>query len=652
MEQTSLTSSASLTIASHDASGGRLFEQLLAMRINRIPSTNVVLIRKAWSDAEHMHGHQMHWAGESLTSHMLGVLELYIPFDPDDAGIVACLLHHALDTKIWTLDDLDREYGSDVRSMVSAVNLLSRVTMHERSIAAEESQMMFLRVSDDMRTVLLILCDYLRKLEQLPHLAPDMRRRLSRNVLELFAPVAARLGVYSLKQRLESKAFPVMYATDAARIAEQLEYLEQRFGDFLPSAALLLTRQLAEQGIEARVEGRQKQLYSIFLKMQGKSVTHVQSLFDLYALRVIVPDEAACYQTLGILHRIGHPVANRFKDYIGFPKPNGYRSLHTTVAKLSGMPDTVVVEVQIRTEAMQREAELGIAAHWSYKQGRDALDAARQRELHNSLIGQESEDAAVKRGISDHIFVLTPHSDIVELPEGATPLDFAFNVHTTLGLCFKAARVNGAIVPIAHALENGDLVEIIRRSEPKPSYNWLGVLKTASARSRLKRHLALADREGTIQAGRDTVNAELERRNFAPLDPDLSLLRFVDGITLSLSERQELLLNIGRKAQTVTSLLRHVDALKGMLDEQKIHVAHFKPGTALSIKFDEGIHMPYRFALCCKADKGDLPLLSGVAARDGIVRIHRHTCSMLRNVDPGRSVEVRWEEKATTKVKK
>jgi (p)ppGpp synthase/HD superfamily hydrolase len=294
---------------------------------------------------------------------------------------------------------------------------------------------------------------------------------------------------------------------------------------------------------------------------------------------------------------------------------------------------------------MQREADLGVAAHWSYKQGRDAFDAAQKAELHSSLMRQASDSDVAKSGLSDHIFVLTPHGDIVELPEGATPLDFAFGVHTTLGLCFKAARVNGAIVPIAHPLENGDIVEIIRRAEPKPSYNWLGVLKTASARSRLKRHLALADREGTIQTGRDMVNAELERRNLPVLDPDLSVLRSVDGASQSLSERQELLLNIGRRAQTVTSLLRHVDALRGLLDEQKTHAPHFKTAAELRISFDGGVTMPHRFALCCKADTGVAAPIAGVAGRDGVVRIHRKKCAMLRNADPGRRVDVRWEEK-------
>lgn len=620
------------------------FERILQQRAERMPSSDITLLRTIWQDAKRMYGEQMHWTGESLCTHVLGVLELSLPFNPDDTAITACLLHHALDTKLWTLDDIEHTYGEEVRSIISAAHLLSRVSMHERRIAVAELRMMFMTVSSDMRTVILVLCDLLRKLEFLSDMTLDMRRRLCRDILQLFAPVAARLGIYSLKQRLESKAFPVMYPIDAARIAEQAEHLEKQFGSFLPDAATLLVRHLADHGIPARVEARQKQPYSIFQKMDGKSVSHIEQLFDLYALRVIVSDDAMCYQTLGVLHRIAQPVANRFKDYIGFPKPNGYRSLHTTLAKLPGTPPTVVVEVQIRTEEMQREADFGIAAHWSYKQG-GKKNVSYTSSLQHVLLQQASDDTSIKTSFSDHIFVLTPKGDIVELPEGATPLDFAFGVHTDVGLCFKAARVNGAAVPIAHPLENGDIVEIIRRAEPKPSYNWLGVLKTASARSRLKRHLALADREGTIQLGREAINAELEKRNLPLLDPDLTILRSVDGMVLPLADRQELLFSVGRKAQTTSSLLRHVDALQGTAIDKKVVAPQIHSLKDLRIAFDGGVPMPLRFALCCKADQDLASPISGVTGRDGIVRIHKKKCAMIRNANPGRNVSVRWEEK-------
>lgn len=647
MKKASASLSASTQLTAHaQAACVRQFEQMMKTRLERVPSSDIAKLQAVCEQAQKMYGAQMHWTGESLAEHTLGVLSLYLPFDPDDNAVIACMVHHALDTQLWTLEDLEREYGSDVRTMVTAVHLLSRVTIRERRMGIDELRLMFLQESADMRIFILILCDYLRKTEMLPHMAPEMRRRLCRDILQLFAPAAARMGVYSLKQRLESRAFPALYPTDAMRIAEQLENLHKEYGDFLSAAADALREQLAGFGIAAHVEGRQKQPYSIFLKMQDKSVTHIQDLFDLYALRVIVNDEAACYQTLGILHRIGQPLGRRFKDYIGFPKPNGYRSLHTTIANLPAVPDGVVVEVQIRTVQMQREAELGLAAHWSYKEGTDHRDAAQRVERHQDLLKRTTKGDNDTSVLSDHIFALTPTGDIVELPEGATPLDFAFAVHTTLGLCFKAAKVNGAIVPVGHPLENGDMVEIIRRTEPKPSYNWLGLLKTASARSRLKRHLALADRDGTIQAGKEMINAELERRGIPALDPDLSLLRSVGGIILPLAEREELLFNVGRKAQTVASLLRHADALSQLSSDDR-RIPHLQRTEHLLIAFEDGLAMPHRFARCCSADKGVPVAIVGIAGRDGVVRIHRSKCSMLRHADAGRLIGVRWEEAKT-----
>ncbi len=574
------------SVASARLADSEAFERLLEKRLKRVPDSNVSAIRKAYDDAVRMYGDQVHWSGERLMTHTLGVCELYLPFDPDDAGMQACLLHHILDTKLWTLDDLNRDYGQDVRSIVSAVHLMSHITTYGRRVSMEDLRLMVLRVSDDMRALLLVLCDFARQLDCLPHMQSDMRRRLCRDVLQLFSPVAARLGMYSLKHRLESRAFPVMYPVDAVRIVEQLEEIQEKHGDFLPEAALLLQESLSDAGIQAKVEGRQKQPYSIFQKMDSKSVTHISQLFDLFALRVIVESDEMCYQTLGVLHRMGHPVAHRFKDYIGFPKPNGYRSLHTTLASLPGVPEGIVVEVQIRTAAMHREADLGIAAHWSYKEGGDASSLVRRVELQQALLQGPSEGAR-HIPLSDHIFVLTPKGDVIELPEGATPLDFAFNVHTALGLSFKAARANGSIVPINHPLENGDIVEIIRHNEPKPSYNWVSIVKTSSAKSRLKRYFAERDANHTL---------------------------FVHDKSESTAE------------------------LPPTKETSNIQL----PDSSKFVGIEGNIPMPVRFARCCKPDEGHKAHITGVIGRDSIVRVHRMPCKMIRNVNPERKIGVKW----------
>ncbi len=619
------------------------FERLLQLRMERVPTTDNGRLRQAYRDACSMYGEQKHWTGESMVDHCLGVLELYIPFDPDDDGVIAALVHHALDTHQWSLADVERGYGVQVRSTVSAVHLLSHVTTHEHRLPIEHLRMMFLRVADDPRAVLLILCDYARKLEMMHNLTPELRRRLCRDVLQLFAPVAARLGMYTIKHRLESRAFPVLYPVDATRIAEQLNDLHARYGNFLRNAGDHVRAALAAQGIEAVVESREKQIYSIFHKMHEKSITHVEGLYDLFALRVIVGADTECYQALGILHGIGYPVTHRFKDYIGFPKPNGYRSLHTTLMRLPGAPDGVLIEVQIRTHEMHRQAQLGVAAHWNYKEGGGDEFAERRAQLYQALLHQSSNEESAKIPLADHIFVLTPHGDILELPEGATPLDFAFGVHSMVGLTFKAARVNGSVVPIDYALENGDVVEIIRHKEPRPSVNWINILKTAAARSRLKKYLALHDREASIQRGRELLNAELARRGLPPLDSDLSVLRLHDGSTLSVAERTELLVRLAQGAMTASGLVRQLDGVR----TEKIPAKDFSSRDAgsVSIVFEDGLAMPVRFTKCCKADLEPGCDIHGIAGRDGHVRIHRKTCKMIRNANKERKVSVRWGKK-------
>lgn len=612
----------------------------MKLRTERIPGTDTATLRRAYENAKKIYGEQVHWSGVSLVEHCLGVLELYLPFDPDDEGVVACLMHHALDTQLWAAVDIEKEYGAQVRSVVTAAHLLSHVTTHDRRIPLENLRTMFLRVAIDPRTLILILCNEVWKLDRLQDVTPELRRRICRDVLQLFSPVAARLGMYGLKHRLESRAFPVLYPVDATRIAEQLNDIHSRYGDFLATAGGHLKEALAQQGIDASIETREKQIYSIFHKMQQKTVTHVEDLYDLFALRVIVSTEAECYQTLGILHRVGYPVAHRFKDYIGFPKPNGYRSLHTTLMRLPGAPDGMLIEVQIRTQEMHRQAQLGIAAHWNYKEGGGSDFAQRRAELHDALLHHHAGEESARIPLADHIFVLTPHGDIIELPEGATPLDFAFAVHTDVGLSFKSARVNGSIVPIGHALENGDIVEILRHKEPHPTVNWISILKTASARSKLKRYLALHDREASLQRGREVLNAELARRGLPALDGDLTVLAKHAGSTLNMSQRTDLLIRLSQGAMTASSLVRQLDLLQSSLISPSQSRPHNK--TQLGIVFEDNLQMPIRFTRCCKADLQPGCEIEGIAGRDGHVRIHRRTCKMLRNANAERKVGVRW----------
>ena len=541
-------------------------------------------VRGAWAAAREAYAGRVHWTGVPLSAHVLGVLGVLQPFDPDDDAVVACLLHHILQVPSWNAGRLKREYGEGVGSIVRGVHLLSHVTLQDRRLPVERLRSLLVRVADDMRVLLIILCDRCHVLASLSALSPEQRRRVCQDALQLFAPAAARLGIYSLKNTLESRAFPVMYPADAERIAEQLALLHGQYGGFLSSASATLTELLARWGVAASVDGREKQPYSIFTKMRAKGMTAVSDVYDLFALRVIVRSPEECYQALGHLHRAGHPVPHRFKDYIAFPKPNGYRSLHTTLTQLPSVPPGVFIEVQVRTAEMAREAEYGVAAHWRYKEGGSSPEAARHvRQL-----------LACQPGI----FVLTPKGDIVELPEGATPLDFAFQVHSTLGLSFRAARVNGVIAPLTHHLENGDVVEVIRHRDPRPSPRWMQYLHTAEARSKLRRFIVERDavREGAVPA-----TLRLKRGPSGPLQEK--------GVP---SERSE---------------------SNGCAPRRK----------AIPVTVGGGVDFPLSYALCCHPEEKRGEGIAGVITRLGRVRIHRHGCRMLAHVHAARRIEVQWD---------
>lgn len=608
--------------------------------------------KAALTVAKEAYAGKKHWAGGSLLQHVLDVEEALRTFDPDEDLIVAALLHHLNDDPRWTHARIGKEFGTGVQRIIHGELLLSKVTTDNRRMSMEHLRQILLKVSDDVRVVLFVLCHQLALLRHLDRMDEESRKRISRDSLRLYAPVAARLGIYTLKHAFETRAFPVVYPVDSVRIAEQLSQLHEDNGEFLRSAGRTLERLLRKEGVACTVEAREKQPFSIFRKMHMKSMSNVRDLYDLCALRVVVEQDAQCYQVLGLLHRIGHPVPNRFKDYIAFPKPNGYRSLHTTLAQFPGVPEGLCIEVQIRTQDMHREADFGLASHWSYKQRqKPAADSriARLREALSAPGTMQQEHAETTSG-ADQIFVVTPKGDIVELPDGSTPLDFAFHVHTQVGLSFRSARVNGSIVPLTHVLENGDIVEITRNGEPRPSPRWLQLLKTASAKSRLKRFLASQERPTYLLLGREMLNQELIRRHLPPLDTALTILRGTSKTVLTFVQREDLLVEIGAGHVSALAALQRV----GLLPEETTRRRAPASITNQSdVTLESSVPMPYCYAKCCKPEKTPRTEIIGVIGRGGEVRIHRQSCKFLRAVNRERLIGAGWEatKKATTKVR-
>lgn len=560
------------------------------MRIHTQGGTrNIERVSTAVRIAQETYVGSEHWTGETLLDHVIGVAEVLSPFEPDDDALIACFLHHVLQFPDWTLSRIERQFGSTVQRIVRGVHILSHVTMKDRRMSMGHLRSMLLKVSDDMRVVLMILCDRSHVMAHLALLSPDDRRRLSDDVLHLFAPVAARLGIYKLKHALEGHAFPVVYPIDAERVREQLQVIKKDRGVFLEESGRKIQAFLCGHGIVSTVVAREKEPYSIFTKMRTKTVSAITDIYDLFALRVVVGTVEQCYQVLGLLHGLGHPVPQRFKDYIAFPKPNGYQSLHTNLMKLPGLVDGIMVEVQIRTEAMHREAELGIAAHWRYKEGGAAEKAIERKRLQTVLAEQEPVNTPEEPLLQDHIFVLTPKGDIIELPERATPLDFAFQVHSSIGIHCRFAKVNGATVPLDRHLENGDIVEIVKGERPSASAKWLSILTVTSAKAKLRKYLLDKKHAGL-----------LDKKPLEPISPA--------GVVAKKQKR----LRMQRK-----------DSL---------------------IDLEGGVPMPLLYARCCHPNEGAHGPIAGVITRSGEVKIHRANCGMLKHVNPERRIGVQWRE--------
>ncbi len=599
------------------------------------------------------------FTGVTLFEHAVAVTELLVEFCPDEDAVIACILQHTLRVPDHMLDRVSEEFGRSVRDMVSRLHLLSHLHTSDWRKSVDDMKIMIVSISDDIRILLIALTIECYYMEHLDRVKSEYRTRLCRQSLQLFAPVAARLGIYAIKYRLEKSAFPECYATDAAHIEDQLSQIHEENGLFLEKTVIALKSFLVKEGIEAEVMAREKQPYSIFQKMRTKSVTGLTKINDLFAIRVVVPTMNDCYQSLGLLHRIGTPISHRFKDYISFPKPNGYQSLHTSLMGLPDAPKNVMIEVQIRTSEMHREAEYGVAAHWLYKEqgkGEDGvLRSATQLQLSDVLlkqqtIGQKSEESDQNIRLVDHIYVLTPKGDIIELPDSGTPLDFAFSLHTDLGLKFKAARVNGSIVPISHKLENGDVVDIITHKHPRPALQWLEELATPSAKSKLKAYFFSHNRAQFLLKGRDSVNAELKTRGMPQLDNELSVLHSFDGKEQNIKQREDLLVKVGMGSIRTSSILRHlqidhVPSKPSNRSPSKTAKAHALGKQKSLVVFDgQPLSMPYRFAKCCSPDDGTAKVekIVGIITRTGIISVHRDGCHMAKAANPERKVTMKW----------
>lgn len=450
------------------------------------------LLRRAYDFAEKAHGQQARKSGELYIQHPLHTACILAQIRADLPTIIAGLLHDVPEDTSTTLEDIKQEFGEEVAKLVEGITKLSKIKYRGISRYRESLRKMFLAMAEDLRVILIKFADRLHNLRTLEALPPEKQKRIAQETLEIYAPIAGLLGIWSLKWQMEDICFKYLYPEEYKKIEYKYEIEKKtELNQYIEKVKQVVTKALKEAEINHEISGRFKHLYSIWQKMQAKDRAF-NEIYDVFALRIIVPTVADCYKALGIIHALWRPSYNRFKDYIAVPKPNGYRSIHTTVFGPGSQP----TEFQIRTEEMQEEALYGISAHWYYKQMRGEDQEKMPKWVQEILEIQRHATSSRKfinevklHVFQDRIFVFTPRGDVHDLPIGSTPIDFAYAVHTDIGNKCVAARVNHLMGSLDQRLKNGDLVEIVTdQNRSGPNYDWLTFVKTRRAQEKIKQY--------------------------------------------------------------------------------------------------------------------------------------------------------------------
>ena len=625
-------------------------------------------VRDAYEYAVKLHEGQKRRDGSPYVTHCVATAEIIAEQGLDEDSIVAALLHDVIEDTPATYDDVKRQFGATVADIVEGVTKLTRVqyTSHEEE-QAENLRKMLIAMAKDIRVILIKIADRLHNMRTMDYQSKEKQLIKSAETMEIYAPIAHRLGMQKIKWELEDRSLYYLDREGYKEITEALSTRMDTLRVFMDKVEKQIQKRMNDEGIDATVYGRIKHIYSIYRKMFAQQLD-INGIFDLCAFRVIVDSIPDCYNALGMIHDMYKPVPGRFKDYVSTPKPNGYQSVHTTVIGSEGIP----FEVQIRTWDMHLTAEYGVAAHWKYKSGEQGVKEGDEEKfawVRRLLEAQQETDATefvhdLKIDMfADEVFVFTPSGDVINLPAGATPIDFAYAIHSGVGNAMVGASVNGRIVTFDHVLQNGDIVEVrTSKSAPGPSRDWLQLAKSSSARTKIKQWFKKEKREENIQRGRDMFETELKRNGLTMadvLDEDVlpHILR-----KLSVPSMDELYAAIGYGGQTaVRSVNRVKDELshikrpekKTVLDKinEQAEKRVSRPQKAVHGILVEGLdNCLIKFSKCCTPVPGDD--IVGFITRGNGVSIHRTDCQnylkqRLATGADGRWIEVSWAENTT-----
>jgi GTP pyrophosphokinase len=638
-------------------------EQLIERIRTYQPTVDAELIQRAYDYSFKMHAGQTRKSGEPYVVHPVSVAGIIADLRLDAASVCAGLLHDVVEDTLATTDDITKVFGVEIAELVDGVTKLSKINFTSKEDRqAENFRKMVVAMARDIRVLVVKLCDRLDNMRTLEHMKPEAQERIARETIEIYAPLANRLGIQSFKSELEDLSFKYLEPEAYADLVSQMQMTKKERDKYITDVCKTLSSRLASQNFAAEVHGRAKHLYSVYRKMKAQG-SGLEAVHDLIAFRVVVESVSDCYATLGVIHSQWTPVPGRFKDYIALPKPNMYQSLHTTVIG----PGRERIEIQIRTHDMHRVAERGIAAHWKYKDrgggGIADQDAQRFSWLRQLLEWQKElkDPAEFLEGVKvdlfqDEVYVFTPKGDVRVFPRGATPIDFAYQIHTQLGDHVTGARINGKIEPLRYKLRNGDVVEVITKPDQHPNKDWLDFAGTTRARSKIRNYLRTEQRDKSRRLGEELFEREMRAAGISHnklLKNDAELRKVLE--TLKVQNQEELFVGIGYGKIDPADIIKVVappdEAGKDSKPPESLREGRIAGLVRKVIKRDDsailinGIDdVLVRYAKCCNPLPGDDIL--GFITRGRGVTIHRRGCPKAFDTDPERRVEIQWDSRA------
>lgn len=596
------------------------------------PDADEALINRAYVFSMQKHGTQKRASGDPYYSHPIEVAGILTDLRLDDQTIATAILHDTIEDTLTTQEEITAKFGENIARLVDGVTKLSKLeALTESQRAAENLRKFFLATSDDIRVLLVKLADRLHNMRTLHFIKDEVkRRRIAKETMDIYAPLAERIGMYEFMNEMQTLAFQQLEPEAYASITKRLDQLQEGGGDRIARISSGIKLLLSRGGIEAEVVGRQKHPYSIWRKMAERHISFEQ-LSDVMAFRAIVPDTESCYAGLGLIHRRWPMVPGRFKDYISTPKRNGYRSLHTAVIHSEKMR----IEIQLRSEAMHAQAERGFASHWSYKQNGEAPDTQVSwlRDLVEIVDHAGSPEELLEHTrmamYQDRIFAFTPKGELIQLPKGATPVDFAYAVHTSLGDQAVGAKINGRVVPLRTVIETGDQVQILQSKAQQPQPMWMNFAVTGKARAAIRRFVRLKDRTESITLGRK-IYEEIVGRLPARLGPEAQKAAIK---RLAITDEAELMIAIARQkisdAQVMEALMPgSIDLDIAPVQREAISIKGLTPGVA------------YMLAECCHPIPGDR--LVGLRRHDEMIEVHTIDCESLADGVDADWLDLAW----------